>query len=76
MVFEQFSLQGKSLEKWDSSHPPHLSIFNTYFDPKKAKWESDINLWHEVSVLKSEDVETFYSYCQHDTGLLAAFNDW
>lgn len=64
------------LEKWASSHPTHLSIYNTYFDILKMQGgKSDISLWHEVSVLKSEDVETYYCYCQPDTGLLAAFPD-
>lgn len=63
-----------ALEKWASSHPAHLSIFNTYFDILKMQdGKSDVNLWHEVSVLKSEDVETFYCYCQPDR-LLTAFN--
>lgn len=63
-----------ALEKWAASHPTHLSIYGTYFKIlKMQEGKSDISLWHEVSVLKSEDVETYYCYCQPDTGLLSSF---
>lgn len=68
--FESLSV----LEKWAASHPTHLSIYGTYFKVLKMHGgRSDINLWHEVSVLRSEDVETYYCYCQPDTGLLSSF---
>jgi aldoxime dehydratase len=59
------------LEAWSKSHPTHLAIFGTFMRiVQELQGQLKLSLYHEVSVLKSED--QFYEYinCHPGTGML------
>ncbi|RNB92009.1 phenylacetaldoxime dehydratase family protein [Brevibacillus fluminis] len=63
------------LEEWAKSHPSHLKIYKTFFEMlKKHNYATELALWHEVSVLKSDQVIFEYMNCHSSTGLLKFAN--
>jgi aldoxime dehydratase len=62
------------LEDWASSHPTHLEIFKRFIAMlQQKKFEVKLKLWHEVSVLPSNDQLFEYINCSPGTGLLPYF---
>ncbi|WP_134687483.1 phenylacetaldoxime dehydratase family protein [Brevibacillus migulae] len=59
------------LEDWAKSHPSHLKIYQTFFEMlKKHNFATELALWHEVSVLRTDQVIFEYMNCHSSTGLL------
>jgi aldoxime dehydratase len=63
------------LEKWAPMRPTHLAIFARFLTMVREYGKDlKLKLWHEVSVLTSEDQIFAYLNCHHDTGLLPYFS--
>jgi aldoxime dehydratase len=63
------------LEQWASSHPTHLEIFKRFIAMlQQNKFQVNLRLWHEVSVLPSNDQLFEYINCSPGTGLLPYFS--
>lgn len=63
------------LEEWAKSHPSHLKIYKTFFEMlKKHNFLTELALWHEVSILKTDQVIFEYINCHSSTGLLKFAN--
>jgi aldoxime dehydratase len=59
------------LEEWSKSHPTHLAIFGTFMRiVQELEGQLKLRLYHEVSVLKSEDQSYEYINCHPGTGIL------
>ena len=64
------------MEDWTMTHPPHIEIFRVFFKMLETyNYKTELALWHEVSVLKSEDMDLFYSYCHPLPGFLPRFHE-
>lgn len=69
-----FFLSLKHLEDWTHHHPTHITLFGTFAEMlRKHNLSVQLSLWHEVSVLQSDEVELEYINCHSDTGLLPYF---
>ncbi len=63
------------LERWVSSHPTHLAIYDRFMEMvEKHNFQLNIKLWHEVAVLPAKDQEFEYINCHSETGLLPYFD--
>jgi hypothetical protein len=66
-----YFLSLKHLEDWSKSHPTHLEIFRVFFKMLETyQYKTELALWHEVAVLKSDEMDLFYSNCHPQTGFL------
>lgn len=69
-----FFLSLKHLEDWTHKHPTHIALFGTFAEMlKRHNFSVQLSLWHEVSVLQSDDLELNYINCHPDTGFLPYF---
>lgn len=63
------------LERWVSSHPTHLAIYDRFMEMvQKHNFQLDIKLWHEVAILPGNGQEFEYINCHSETGLLPYFD--
>ncbi|MFD2370312.1 phenylacetaldoxime dehydratase family protein [Brevibacillus sp. GCM10020057] len=63
------------LEEWAKSHPSHLKIYHTFFEMLQMhNYATELALWHEVSVLKTDQAIFEYMNCHSSTGLLKFTN--
>lgn len=70
-----YFLSLKHLEEWARTHPTHLEIFRVFFKMLETyNYKTQLALWHEVSVLKSDEMDLFYSNCHPLTGFLPHWN--
>ncbi len=69
-----FFLSMQHLEKWTHEHPTHIALFGTFAEMlKRHNFTVDLSLWHEVSVLQTEEVSLEYINCHPKTGFLPYF---
>lgn len=69
-----FFLSLKHLEQWTHEHAAHKAVFGTFFEMlKRHDYTTGLSLWHEVSVLQSEDLDLEYVNCHPKTGFLPYF---
>jgi aldoxime dehydratase len=60
-----------ALERWAESHPTHVEIFSGFMRMAGAlNFRLRLRLYHEVSVLKSDQQDYEYVNCHPETGLL------
>jgi aldoxime dehydratase len=63
------------LERWVSSHPTHLAIYDRFMEMvQKHNSQINLKLWHEVAVLPGKGQEFEYINCHSETGLLPYFD--
>jgi aldoxime dehydratase len=63
------------LERWVSSHPTHLAIYDRFMEMvQKHNFQINIKLWHEVAVLPVKGQDFEYINCHSETGLLPYFD--
>lgn len=66
-----FFLSLKHLEEWTHKHPTHIALFGTFAEMlRRHNLSVQLSLWHEVSVLQSDDLELNYINCHPKTGFL------
>lgn len=59
------------MERWSESHPSHVAIFATFMRMvNQMNFSLQLQLYHEVTVLRAEDQHFEYINCHPDTGLL------
>jgi aldoxime dehydratase len=60
-----------AMERWSEAHPTHVAIFGTFMRiVQELKFQVQLRLYHEVSVLKPDQQEYEYLNCHPQTGLL------
>src|SRR5882757_2902381 len=60
-----------AMERWSEAHPTHVEIFGTFMRiVQELKFQLQLRLYHEVSVLKPDRQEYEYVNCHPKTGLL------
>ena len=63
------------MERWSESHPSHVAIFATFMRMvQQMNFSLQLQLYHEVTVLRAEDQHFEYINCHPDTGLLRFAN--
>lgn len=69
-----FFLSLQDLEEWTHKHPSHIALFGTFAEMlRRHNLSVQLSLWHEVSVLQSDELELEYINCHPDTGFLPYF---
>lgn len=62
------------LERWTHTHPTHKAIYGTFFEMlKRYNYATELALWHEVSMIQSEDLQLEYVNCHPKTGFIPYF---
>jgi aldoxime dehydratase len=60
-----------AMERWSEAHHTHVAIFGTFMRiVQELKFQVQLRLYHEVSVLKPDQQEYEYLNCHPQTGLL------
>jgi aldoxime dehydratase len=61
------------MEHWSERHATHIAIFGTFMKMvQELKFQLDLRLYHEVSVLSETEQSYEYINCHPRTGLLGA----
>lgn len=69
-----FFISLKHLENWTHNHATHKALFAAFAQMlKQHNFTVQLSLWHEVSVLQSEQLQLEYINCHPKTGFIPYF---